>query len=159
MSLCFLHFGRSHSVLMWGFLRNTVVLHKRIYIEIETNHVIPRKWGKLNLRRCMKYVVPSLPSLCSLAQSSLHFTSITLPGGNSVIQVEWKMVAFSLEITAGKTLCKRGLSIIVTLKKSAEISRAVFSSDLFSPTFFSPSISAISSFLHKSDLRDVTTRN
>jgi len=46
------------------------------------------------------------------------------------------MVAYSLEITAGKTLYKRGLNIIVTLKKSAEISRAVISSHLLSPTFY-----------------------
>jgi len=111
------------------------VLHKRIYIEIETNHVIPRKLGKINLRRCKKYA-SSLPHVCSLSQSFLHFTSITVPAGNGVIQVEWNVVAYSLENTAGKKLYKRGLNKIVILKKSTEISRAVISSDLLSPLFF-----------------------
>jgi len=46
------------------------------------------------------------------------------------------MVAYSLENTAGKTQYKRGLNVIVTLKKSAEISRAVISSSLFYSIFF-----------------------
>lgn len=73
--------------------------------------------------------------------------------------VEWNMVAYSLENTAGKTLYKRGLNVIVTLKKSAEISRVVISSSLLCSIFFPPRISVVFSFLRKPDLRDVTTRN
>jgi hypothetical protein len=47
------------------------------------------------------------------------------------------VVAYSLKNTAGTTLYKRGLNKIVILKKFAEISRAVISSDLLSPIFFS----------------------
>jgi len=56
------------------------------------------------------------------------------------------MLAYSLENTAVKTLYKRGLNINVTLKKSAEISRTVISSDLLSPIFFPQVFQSFPSF-------------